>query len=51
MSSWLSYIKFLSPGRILLLKRILDAIEALFRLLEKLLNGDELHQPKRKPKG
>lgn len=51
MASWLDYIKFLSPGRILLIKRILDALEALFRLLEKLLNGDELNTPKRKSKG
>lgn len=49
--NWLKYIKYLSPGRILLLKRILDAIEALFRLLEKLLNGHEDTPSKRKPKG
>ena len=36
MKSILEWLKFLNPSNILLIKKIVDAVEALIRLLEEL---------------
>lgn len=41
--SLLKYLKYLNPANILLLKEIIDAIETLVRLIEKLFNCDNSH--------
>jgi len=38
LKSLLSWLKFLNPSNILLIKKIVDAIEALVRLLEELFD-------------
>jgi len=35
------WLKFLSPGNIILLKKIVDAVEALVRLIEELMDSPD----------
>jgi hypothetical protein len=49
MTTLWKYIKWLSPGRLLLLKKAIDALEILLRLLEKLFDKTE-DNPKPDPK-
>jgi len=39
--SFVQWLRFLSPGNILLIKKIVDAIEALIRLLEELFDNKD----------
>ncbi len=45
-SLW-DWLKFLSPGNILLIKKIVDALEALVRLLEELFDNNDQEKDKK----